>query len=92
MGKTGDELFDLILEFQRFQLRNVNKIKSTMWRSYFSFFSRRKSCVPKHRDKDFSTKKKWKRTSQMVDFILLSFLSEAFKIIPTILRNYFSFY
>jgi hypothetical protein len=45
-----------------------------MWRSYFSFFQGGKA-ANSELFKDFSTKKKWKRTSQMVEVILLSFLS-----------------
>ena len=55
-------------------LGNVDKINPTIWRSYFSFFQGEKA-ANSELFKDFSTKKKWKRTSQMVVFILSSFLS-----------------
>jgi hypothetical protein len=50
----------------------ANKISSASWRSYFSFFQGEKAENSKL-FKDFSTQKKWKRTSQMVEVILLAF-------------------
>jgi len=60
-------------------LRKVNKISSTIWRSYFSFFQGEKAANNELFNPESirdSMKKKWKRTSQMADFILLSFLTK----------------
>jgi len=54
-------------------LWNVDKISCTSWRSYFSFFQGEKA-ANSELFKGFSTKKKWKRTSQVVQVILSSFL------------------
>ena len=51
-------------------VRNVNKIKSALWRSYFSFFQGEKAANNELFNPESirdSMKKKWKRTSQMAD-------------------------
>src|SRR4051812_36770446 len=52
--------------------RNDDEIKSTILRSYFSFFQRRKA-ANSNLFKGFLMQKKWKRASKMADFISSSF-------------------